>query len=94
MYADVKAREIEREAVNTYGYQSQMIVAIEELSELIKELTKHLRGEDNTDHISEEMADVYIMLEQLGIIFGNSYSVDVWKYKKITRLAERLHNEG
>ena len=93
MYADVKEREIEQEAIQTYGAQSQIIVAIEELSELIKELTKHLRGEDNLNHISEEMADVRIMLEQLAIMFGNSYSVDVWKYKKITRLAERLHNK-
>ena len=93
MYADVKEREIEQEAIKKYGTRSQIIVAIEELSELTKELTKHLRGEDNINHISEEMADVYIMLEQLGLMFGNSYSVDVWKYKKITRLHERLHSD-
>ena len=83
---------IEHDAVKTYGKESQLIVAIEELSELIKELTKHLRGENNVDHISEEMADVLIMLEQLHIIFGNSIAVKYWKRKKLQRLRERLHN--
>lgn len=89
MYTDA----IEREAVRTFGKTSQMIVAIEECSELIKELTKNLRGEDNIDHISEEMADVYIMLEQLAMIFGNSERVSVWKRRKINRLAERLKGD-
>lgn len=89
MYTDT----IEQEAVRTFGKTSQMIVAIEECSELIKELTKNLRGEDNIDHISEEMADVYIMLEQLGMIFGNSERVSVWKRRKINRLAERLKGD-
>ncbi len=83
---------IEHDAVKTYGKESQLIVAIEELSELIKELTKHLRGENNVDHISEEMADVLIMLEQLGIIFNNPDDVFSWRDKKLKRLRERLHN--
>lgn len=85
---------VEHEAIETYGCQSQMIVAIEELSELQKELTKHLRGENNVDHISEEMADVYIMLEQLSIMFKNSNAVDVWKRQKLKRLDSRLHNNS
>lgn len=88
---------IEQKAVKTYGKMSQLIVAIEELSELIKELTKCLRCEDNVDHISEEMADVYIMLDQLRIMFNNDYSIAAWKLKKLRRLNERirqLHNSG
>jgi len=85
---------VEHEAIETYGCQSQMIVAIEELSELQKELTKHLRGENNVDHISEEMADVYIMLEQLSIMFKNSDAINVWKKQKLERLDNRLHNNS
>jgi hypothetical protein len=85
---------IERDAVDTYGKESQLIVAIEELSELTKELTKNLRGEDNTNHIYEEMADVQIMLDQLHIIFKNSDAVKGWKRKKLQRLRERLHNSS
>lgn len=43
----------------------QEIICIEELSELQKELTKHLRGEENWDHIVEEIADVQLMIYQM-----------------------------
>lgn len=53
-----------------YGEQHQMIVAVEELSELQKELTKHLRGKSNREHVLEELSDVQLMLWQLQKIFG------------------------
>ena len=34
------------------------MVAIEEMSELTKELCKNGRGQENTNHIAEEIADV------------------------------------
>lgn len=83
---------VEKEAVKEYGIHSQVVVAIEELSELQKELTKFLRCEENKNHIAEEMADVHIMLDQLHIIFKNSDAVNSWKRKKLQRLTERLHN--
>ena len=43
--------------VNSYGKENQITVAVEELSELIKELCKELRGMGNPEHIAEEMAD-------------------------------------
>lgn len=44
----------------------QFVVAIEEMSELQKELCKLLRHEDySTRNIAEEIADVSIMLEQM-----------------------------
>jgi NTP pyrophosphatase (non-canonical NTP hydrolase) len=65
----------------------QLNVAIEEFSELIKEICKHKRGEDNRENIIEEMADCCIMIDQLGLIF------DIWfeeiEYKKVEKL-ERL----
>lgn len=80
---------IESNAVETYGSIGQLIVAIEEMSELTKELTKFLRGNTgnvNREHIAEEMADVYIMLEQLLIIFDNKADVCEWKDIKIKGL--------
>ena len=35
------------EAVRAYGKQSQLVMAMEEMSELTKELSKNLRGADN-----------------------------------------------
>lgn len=57
------------QAIEAYGKDMQLNVAVEELSELIKEICKSIRGSDNRDNIIEEMADCYIMLEQLEIIF-------------------------
>lgn len=64
----------------------QRIVAIEELSELVKELTKDLRNIGDLDHIAEEMADVEIVLEQLKIIYDNKKLVDKFKVNKLKRL--------
>lgn len=45
-------------------------IAIEELSELQKEICKDLRGVDRRENIKEEMTDVYICLQLLKEIYG------------------------
>lgn len=45
-------------AMIAYGDRAQMIVALEELSELQKEICKILRGGENISHLAEEIADV------------------------------------
>ncbi len=62
------AREILSDALKTYGAEAQTLMVMEEMSELTKELCKHARGADNTDAIAEEIADVYIMLNQMEIL--------------------------
>ena len=57
-------KDVLREAIDTYGADMQLNVAVEEFSELTKEICKYKRGEDNIDRITEEMADCYIMLQQ------------------------------
>lgn len=76
--------------VGKYG-DKQIIVCIEEMSELTKELCKNLRGDHNLDNIYEEMADVYIMLTQMQILL--QMDVEALEYmidKKIKRTKERL----
>ena len=80
-------REILHDIINKYPDELQIIIAIEECSELIKALTKHLRGYDSADCIAEEMADVYIMLEELKIIFDNHKEVCNKINEKILRTA-------
>lgn len=77
-------------AVSVYGKQSQLIMAMEEMAELTKELSKNIRGTRNVPAISEEIADVEIMLEQLKIIFANRAEVDRHRSEKLKRLSERL----
>ena len=83
-------RDTYSEAVRTYGKQPQLVMAMEEMSELTKELSKNIRGEKNVSAISEEIADVEIMLEQLKVIYGNRAEVDRVRGEKLERLFLRL----
>lgn len=84
------------DALEYYGNNSQVDIAIEEMSELIKELLKNRRGEENRSMIADEIADVYIMLEQLKFIFGiNETELKVNAEFKIQRLKNRIGgNDG
>lgn len=78
-----------KRVIDKFGVEKQIIVAIEELSELQKALCKYLRGKGDNLSISEEMADVQIMLEQLEFIFSNTQSIENIKELKIRRTEER-----
>lgn len=82
------------EAVRAYGKQSQLVMAMEEMSELTKELSKNLRGADNSKALAEEIADVEIMLEQLKVIFCNRALVDRIRANKLVRLSDRITGEA
>lgn len=64
-------KEICKKAIYAFGSQAQVIKAIEEFSELQKELCKFLLHSNtiNFDNIVDEMADVIIMNYQLKKIF-------------------------
>ena len=69
----------------------QIIIAIEELSELQKELCKSLRNNYNYGNIVEEIADVEIMLEQMKIYFEiKENEIEEMKEIKTKRTKERL----
>ena len=67
-----------------------MVMAIEEMSELTKELCKHRRGRDNVEAIAEEIADVEIMLRQMVMLFDCADKVDEFRRYKLERLAGRI----
>lgn len=84
--------QLYKQLIKTLGSKYQILIAVEELSELQKELIKYLRNKDNQDHISEEMADVYIMLYQLRLIFKNDKKINQYIKKKTKRTQQRyLH---
>ena len=80
-------------AIEFYGEDVQLTVAIEELSELIKELCKYKRDISRIDNIAEEMADVKVMLNQLEIIFKNKNKVAGFYNEKLRRLSDRIKIE-
>lgn len=91
-YKDAKddRMNVYQRAIMQWGDNHQAIVAIEELSELQKELCKYLRGNKNVTNLIEEIADVEIVVEQLKIMFDCSQSVDEWKERKLERLEKKM----
>ena len=81
-------KETLKRAIDTFGEEAQMIVAVEELSELAKEITKHLRGKGDIYNMCEEIADVEIMVEQLKLMLPGMVEQMVAhiKAKKLKRL--------
>ena len=77
-------------ALGKFGCKMQATVAIEEMSEVIKEITKALRGELNREHLAEEIADATIMLEQLRQMFNINDSVESWMDYKIAALKRKV----
>lgn len=75
-------------AIKKWGYQHQVIVAIEEMAELQKELTKWLRSKGSAAGLLEEMADVSIMLNQLQLIFGDPTDQEIAKLERLERLVQ------
>lgn len=87
-------RQIFGRAISFYGSEIQRVIAIEELSELQKELCKSLRSGADRPHIAEEIADVQIMLEQMMMLYECHEDVSVWRHKKVNRLLKRLVHDG
>lgn len=70
--------------------EKQLIVAIEELSELQKELCKALRGKANIENITEEIADSLLMIEQIKLYFNiDTKQINDILDAKIKRTKER-----
>jgi len=86
---EIRMTDVFDRAIETFGRNNQSIVAIEELSELQKEISKALRGRDNKAEMTEEIADVYIMLTQIERMYDINYSevIEVMEEKK-----KRLEN--
>ena len=84
--------EVLSEALDTYGFALQIVVTMEEMSELQKELCKYLRGKYSPASIAEEIADVEIMLEQMKMLFCCADDVRSVRRRKVERLKERLNN--
>ena len=77
-------------ALGKWGAKMQATVAIEEMSEVIKEITKMLRGNLDREHMAEEIADATIMLEQLRQMLNINDSVESWMDYKIAALKRKV----
>lgn len=85
--------KVYEDALKTFGIGSQLVVALEELSECQKEICKALRGNCNTLHLIEEVADATIMLEQIRLIYQINPEVCKCMDEKVARLQLRIDEQ-
>jgi hypothetical protein len=84
---------IYKKAIKLWGIDSQMMMAVEESSELIKAICKLRRNgvtAETVNNLAEEIADMEIMTEQLKIMFYLTEGVSEWKKYKINRLSQMI----
>jgi len=75
--------KVYKEAQDKWGEWSQILVAIEEFSELIQVLCKRNRNLNGStdEEIINEIADAMVMIEHLQIIFGKEECEERQRYK-------------
>lgn len=101
-----QTRALYERAITAYGEGHQMVKAMEELGELTQAIAKYtnmpaIPGSDAEtealraarDHVAEEIADVGIMLDQIGMLLGIGSAAARWRWKKLMRLRQRLEDE-
>ena len=81
-------------AVQTFSDTENNTVCIEELSELQKEVCKRMRGAENDDHMSEEIADAEICIEKLKLRYGLRDRTEEWRRKKVERLRRKIEGRA
>jgi len=87
-----RAERVLRAALERWGIPSQIGMTIEECGELIVKLTKLDRKHNGStiEEVSEEMADVRVMLDQMEIAFDNWEIIARIYAEKITKLEKML----
>lgn len=83
-------KKVYQAALRKWGVDLQTMMAVEEMSELTKEICKIKRGKMDLDALADEIADVTIMLEQLREIYGLNDAVCDHMDAKILRLHSRV----
>lgn len=88
-----KRAEVYRSAIWLLGRDSRLWQAVEEMSELLKELAKIQRpGGTTMEKLIDELADVAVMVEQLVLMLGVREEVKERIDFKVRRLAvDTLH---
>lgn len=89
-FTHAERKQVYEKALAKWGEKLQATVAIEEMSEVIKEITKMQRGELNREHMAEEIADARIMMEQMCQMLNINDSVESWMDYKVAALKRKV----
>lgn len=78
------------DSIKLHGMPKKKVICAEEMSELIKEICKDLRGEIRRNDLIEEFADVYICLNMLKLMYDIKDSdIQQWADYKIEHQVKR-----
>ena len=80
--------EVLKDAIATFGQNDQLDMVKEECAELIVEVCKFKRR--RTSNLTEEVADVFIMIKQLELMVDNPEEIQEVINRKIARLNCRI----
>lgn len=81
-------------AIEVFGGYNQIVKTTEELAELQKELCKAVIGQEDREHILEEITDVEIMLKQMKLLYNFTDDEKLAMLcKKIAKLELAIQNE-
>lgn len=86
--APINTDHICKLAIEHFGIENQMIKCLEELYELQVELNVDFKNA-MPEKIQDELADAFIMITQMALIFGNSEVEERVKFK-LDRLSSRI----
>ena len=82
---DNRVIDILEASVEKWGVEEQTTMAIEEMGELIVAINHYRRGRIWIAALQEEIADVWITIHQMALMYGINEVQDIYK-KKIKRL--------
>ena len=86
--------DIYNEALKKWGLTAQQDVAIEECSELVKEICKLKRGTGDIDRLAEEIADVEIVCDEQAYYYDIRPQIEQIKKLKLERLEGRINDRN
>lgn len=87
--------DILKKSIEHNGTETELVIIMEELSELIQQVSKRYRGKNYAMHLLEEMADVYICLDELKLMTGiTDHDIEVAMSVKFERIRDSIQKGG
>lgn len=81
--------DLYKKAIDAWVVPNQVMMVMEESGEMLNALAKFNRGRSTEDEIVTELADVWILMEQMAVVFGWDKFQQQKEYK-LQRLSERI----
>jgi NTP pyrophosphatase (non-canonical NTP hydrolase) len=74
--------ELYKQCIKKFGAMNQILMVMEESGELLKALNKFNRGQASEPQVWEALVDMWIMLEQMMVLF----KLDLAEFKRLRKV--------